>query len=171
LWTVGIAVREAQNAWFWSRVAEPDENGCRIWTGAVDQDGYGHVAFGICTYRANRVAMILHYGSIPAGQHACHSCDNPACCEPSHLWSGSNRENSLDAQAKGRLRSRPVSGASNPNAKLSEDQARRIIALIEDGGTNTAIARRFGVTHSNVSAIRRGKSWAQIPRTLARSES
>lgn len=52
--------------------------------------------------RASRVAYFLHYGIDPGDKLACHSCDNPPCCNPHHLWPGTNADNSADMVAKGR---------------------------------------------------------------------
>lgn len=86
---------------FWARVTESD--GCWLWNGHRDTrpaQGYGIADRG---YRAHRLAWELANGvEVPAGLVVCHSCDNPRCCRPSHLFSGTTRDNIADCRAKGR---------------------------------------------------------------------
>lgn len=151
-------------ATFWGNVGRPDARGCREWQGARDRDGYGRLAIAGRPWRAHRLAYRLATGSDPGPLMVCHSCDNPACCEPSHLWLGTNRDNQLDCERKGRRKHRPQQGQDNGHAVLTEDQAQQAIDLIAAGRKNIEIATVFGVTHAAVSAIRRGKSWPGLPR-------
>jgi hypothetical protein len=52
--------------------------------------------------RAHRFAWIEANGPVPAGLHVLHTCDNPLCVRPSHLWLGTQAENLADMTAKGR---------------------------------------------------------------------
>lgn len=90
---------------FWplvDRTAGP--NGCWPWTGNdVNADGRGRVCIGNERFIAPRVAWALHHGQqIPPHLQANHSCDTPACCNPAHIWVGTQRDNVRDAHAKGR---------------------------------------------------------------------
>lgn len=60
-------------------------------------------ALGLKSPHAHRVAYAVFRGPIPPGMSVCHSCDNPGCVEPGHLWLGTNSDNSLDAWQKGRV--------------------------------------------------------------------
>lgn len=93
-------------AWFWSQVGPPGPNGCREWTSARvttrgREHGYGIVFWRGRTVGAHRVAYALAYGAWQRGL-ICHTCDNPPCCEPSHLYDGTRQSNAADAQARGR---------------------------------------------------------------------
>lgn len=140
------------------------QDGCWPWKGSKDGNGYGKlkVGGGICG-RSHRLAYFLHHGVDPGGHMVCHSCDNPPCCNPAHLWLGTNRDNQLDCEAKGRRVRRPNDGEKNGNAKLSMADLEKIRAMIAGGSTNKAIGRVFGVTHQAISRIRRGKSWGSEP--------
>lgn len=92
-----------KQSWFWSRVALPNENGCREWAGGRNTFGYGIVASN-GRPRAHRLAWELTFGPIPEGLFVCHHCDNPPCCEPLHLFLGTQKDNVQDAVAKGRMR-------------------------------------------------------------------
>ena len=162
----GLSVDQVKAAapQFLARLADPDERGCREWTGARDREGYGRLQIGLVQMKAHRVAYIIAHGVDPAGLYVCHACDNPACCATDHLWLGTNSENQIDAVVKGR---RPIprhKGENNPRAKLTEQQAHEVIALIASGRKNIEIATAYGVGHATVSAIRMGKSWPSLPR-------
>jgi hypothetical protein len=77
----------------------PDE--CWPWIGSHDRNGYGHLTRFGKQVRAHRVAWELANGREPRGC-ICHSCDNPACVNPAHLWEGSHADNMRDMHAKRR---------------------------------------------------------------------
>lgn len=82
---------------------EIDNNSdCWLWKGGTNNVGYGMIRDGIGMRTAHRVSYELHVGPIPKGKHICHSCDNPKCVNPNHLWVGTHSENMLDSWAKGR---------------------------------------------------------------------
>ena len=79
--------------------------GCLEWQGATDKDGYGRICRGSRDEGmegTHRVAWVAAFGAIPDGKHVLHTCDNPPCCEPTHLWLGTNADNNADMAAKGR---------------------------------------------------------------------
>ncbi len=100
---IAMGIRQNDDS-FWSRVdrREPDE--CWPWLGARrGRMGYG--LFGFKHRRAvpaHRMAYLLSKGDIPKGMFVCHSCDNPPCCNPAHLWLGTHADNMADRHAKGR---------------------------------------------------------------------
>ena len=88
---------------FWARTVPVGD--CREWTGARDARGYGMIGYQGKTERTHRVAWILAKGPIPAHRFVCHTCDNPPCCNPLHLFLGTPVDNMRDAQHKGRKKS------------------------------------------------------------------
>jgi hypothetical protein len=136
-------------------------DGCWEWTGGVDNDGYGRISGqvdGVRYQKAHRVAWVLHNQQpIPANMVVCHSCDNRRCVNPAHLWLGTQEENQLDKIGKGRHIT--VRGEAHPEAKLTEDQVRAILA---DARTHTEIAYDYGIKASTVSSIKTRKSWAHL---------
>lgn len=76
---------------------------CWGWNGFVDSIGRGHFfIYEIGKVRAHRASYILNIGPIPNNLVVCHSCDNPNCVNPDHLWLGTIKENVHDMLAKGR---------------------------------------------------------------------
>jgi hypothetical protein len=160
--------RTCDNAWrarepLWSRVwrrVNYGEPGCWPWTGHTDADGYGFFQFEKRTCRATREVWRLIHGTYPT--LACHACDNPGCCRPSHLYDGTPQSNMDDMHRRGRAR--PVwgglHGERSPAAKLAVEQIDAIRARYATGHvTQTALAREYGVTQSAISAITTRTTW------------
>jgi hypothetical protein len=76
---------------------------CWVWSGTLTVSGYGVVSAERFRKLAHRLSWELHRGPIPAGVFVCHRCDNPPCCNPDHLFLGSNADNIRDAAKKKRL--------------------------------------------------------------------
>lgn len=153
--------------WFFNR-SEPDTNGgCWLWSGYVMNGGYG-------VYMENGRRALAHRGSweaangspVPDGLFVCHTCDVRACVNPSHLWTGTARENNDDAIRKGRAGWQAEGwravewarkGEDHPQAKLTDADVLEICAL--DGRLKQAeIADRYGVSASHISEVLNGKS-------------
>ena len=138
--------------------------GCWLWTGCIDNKGYGMIGVGRRIdgmVRSHRVAYELHNGAIPKGKGhngtcVCHKCDNPLCVNPAHLFIGSNFDNVADRVAKGRS----SSGETHCCAKLTDAQVAQIRSL---AGTmlHREIAALFGVGRSHVGGIIR-REWRRV---------
>lgn len=88
---------------FWQRVQRGAPCECWHWTGTTD-GRYGQLFHGKRWVKAHRLSWEIANGQpFPAGLFACHSCDNPRCVNPAHIWPGTNAENQRDAVAKGRF--------------------------------------------------------------------
>lgn len=76
--------------------------GCWVWTGSKLRKGYGNLWVIDRIVRAHRYSYTLFCGSIPDGMKVLHSCDNPPCCRPDHLFLGNDLDNARDRDSKGR---------------------------------------------------------------------
>ena len=90
---------------FWAKVDKRGPEECWPWLGANDSKrGYGTTWDGGRRRKATHVSWELHHGQpFPSGMAACHSCDNPPCVNPAHIWPGTQSDNLLDARRKGRV--------------------------------------------------------------------
>lgn len=91
---------------FWNKVFLPhgttDED-CWEWTGAKNERGYGSIHVnGSGDQKSSRISWILNRGEIPISHFVLHKCDRPSCVNPSHLFTGTHKENMRDKLNKGR---------------------------------------------------------------------
>ena len=87
----------------WGFLSVFPKNKCIEFAGHRDRTGYGKMTFGGRADGAHRVAFSLFVWPLKQGKIVCHSCDNPSCVNPRHLWAGSYSDNMYDAVRKGRL--------------------------------------------------------------------
>lgn len=110
---------------FWDRIDKSPGHGpqgaCWLWIGKSTTKGYGKLG----NSAAHRVSWELTNGPIPNGLWVLHRCDTPLCCNPAHLFLGTNADNSADMVAK----DRSPWGSRHPNAVLTEDIVRQARAL------------------------------------------
>lgn len=136
-----------------SRLAE---NGCWLWVGSIGTGGYGLMSRESKTVRAHRVSYEAYKGAIPETLVVRHTCDTPNCINPDHLLLGTQRDNALDREARGR---RDVKGEQVGTSKLMEQD---ILDILASEDTGVELARRFSVSPSTISLIRLGKSWSHV---------
>jgi hypothetical protein len=145
---------------FREKVARGAPGDCWDWIRSTSSSGYGRFKIDpYTTVHANRFALVLETMREPHGLMALHSCDRPICCNPAHLRWGDAYDNMQDKIARGRARSGDQSGERNPGSKIGIETLREIVGLIERHHDNTAIARRFGLSHSMISRIAVGRAW------------
>ncbi len=151
-------------------------DGCWEWQAARDKDGYGLGKLRGKTTRAHRAMWILLGNAVPVyPQTLCHCCDNRRCVRPSHLFVGTNADNTHDMIAKGR--SRCISGANHwvyrdpdkirrgskrPDAKLTEAAVLEMRKLHRDGCTYAELARIYKVHFVTASDAIKGKKWKHV---------
>lgn len=136
----------------------PMPNGCWEWNLFRSKKGYGQLWNGHRMEGAHRVSYRLFKGEIPDGQCVCHTCDNPGCVNPEHLFLGSIAENTSDRQSKGR----GIKGMSVHTSKLCEADVRRIRRLAGSGVLHRDLAAQFGVDRSTISRVSSGATWNHV---------
>lgn len=138
-------------------------DGCWNWT-ASRRHGYGQFSLGgvLGTMeQAHRVAYTLYIGVIPDGMCILHSCDNPSCVNPQHLWVGSRADNNMDRDQKDRCK--PATGERCATAKLTAANVLTILRLAQQPRTSQrSLGRRFGVNQSGISRIINRKRWVTV---------
>jgi hypothetical protein len=142
---------------FWARV-DRSGDGCWEWQGRLD-GGYGRVMWHQKMYMAHRIAAWLSgmvaepRGSkdISKSDLVLHKCDNRKCCNPAHLFVGSQADNIRDCFNKGRaVRFR---GSTHANAVLTQSQVELVRDLYSNGDTQQSIADRFGVCRTTIARV------------------
>ena len=101
------AVTDRLASRFWSKVDRRDATECWNWLAGVGRSGYGLFWDGEKVRTASRVAYLFAV-SDPGRMQVHHTCDNPLCCNPNHLWLGTHTDNMRDMAAKGRHRNNRV---------------------------------------------------------------
>jgi hypothetical protein len=147
----------------WSACAAGHE--CWEWMASKNSKGYGLLKKQGRSYGAHRIAYELFIGPIPQGLCVCHTCDNPPCVNPHHLWVGTHQDNTLDAHQKGRAcltNLKPQRGEKNGCAKLTRIQVDEIRASYRRGYTPTntiRLSEKYGVSKKAISRIIRNETW------------
>ena len=149
---------------FWERVDIRGPNDCWFWTKALCH-GYGSVRFERRICRAHRVAYELTFGKIPGGLYCCHRCDNPICCNPDHLFVGTQKDNIQDCSRKGRKHA--FKGIDSPSHKLTEEDVLMIRSKYALGkNTQRDLANEFNINQRTVGRIINGERWGHIKEGL-----
>jgi len=136
---------------------------CWLWTGKRNADGYGELEHRKRLLKAHRVALTLTGIAIPPGKEVCHTCDNPACVRPSHLFVGTHSDNMQDMVRKGRGVTPNTKGEEHGAARLT---AQQVLAIRADGRSQRVIAAAYGVAQSLISQIKSRKVWKHLPEHL-----
>lgn len=161
---IDIARVSAQAFWRRVEIRGPDE--CWPWSDRRSPLGYG---IFYCTNQgmrpAHRVSYLLEHGAIPEGRPlVLHTCDNPPCCNPAHLYAGTQLDNMHDKVQRGRCRggSPGLKGEKHGRAKLTEAQVREMRRRAAAGETRVHLAACYGVSPSTVDAIVGRRNWTHI---------
>ena len=145
---------------FWAKVDRsggPDA--CWPFTGRRTRKGYGSFTVAGRLASAHRVAYELTNGPIPKDLHALHTCDAPPCCNPAHIFLGTNLDNMRDRCSKGRQ----ARGERTAKAKLTEANVVEIRARNAAGESQAALARSFGVSVGAIAGIVHRRNWRHVP--------
>lgn len=140
-------------------------DGCHYWLASVNKKGYGYIRIANVPRdkawmdSAHRVAYELYKGEIPEGKWVLHTCDNPGCVNPDHLFLGNNDDNVADKVSKNR-QYKPK-GEKHPFAKLTESQ---VIYIRSNRGVIFAkdLAKEHNVSVDYIFEIWARKSWKHI---------
>jgi hypothetical protein len=158
---------------FWAKVDRRGPGECWLWTGSVNPKGYGSIRVGSrtdgtrSTVSVHRLAYQLANGGIPEGEGyhgicVLHQCDTPRCCNPNHLFLGTQADNVADRETKGRGHWVASKGEAHGRSKLSARDVLVIRAESTRGVAGRTLAGRHGVSTALVSLIINRKVWQHI---------
>lgn len=135
------------------------KDGCWNWKKGCKEFGYGQFRnFETGKMEtAHRISYKTFKGIIPNEAFVCHSCDNPKCCNPEHLWIGNCKENMQDAQNKGRT----LKG-NTFRAKISAMEVMKIRQEYNCKFGYRKLGKKYGVHWSNIRAIIKKRSWKGV---------
>ena len=182
--TAAVSIRQR----FFRKVEKSD--GCWLWLGAKDRNGYGMFSVGSgrrpdgtrrnSMVLAHRVAYEIEFGPIhscedrfqgnslppsPLSRRLCvlHSCESPDCVNPKHLFLGTNLDSVRKMDAKGRRKTNALRGADHGRAVLTEAHVREIVRRhFDDKVPQRHLAAEFGVAASTVNHIFTGRLWKHL---------
>lgn len=177
-------------------IEEDKESGCWVWKKFRNRDGYGMMRIGGKKGFVERVhrlsAFVFMEFDLESGLCVLHSCDNPACINPDHLFIGTQQDNVRDMVEKGRNKAlsgkdhpwygrhhsenakRKISaalygrqgsnvGSRNGMAKLTEEDVKKIRRLHASGRYyHRELAEMFGVSRATIGAVLSGRLWNHV---------
>lgn len=128
------------------------DNGCWLFTGPWDNDGYGRLHINGERHLATRLMMSIVLGFEITDEFVLHKCDNPPCVNPAHLFLGTAKDNAIDMMIKGRSKSNV----------LEDFEVIEIRDMHKYGYTGKALAEMFNVDKSTISLIVNNKRWNHL---------
>ena len=141
----------------WSRIRTGPIDQCWPWDGGTVK-GYGVLKVDGRTRYAHQ--LVLEDFGCPSN-YTLHSCDNPRCCNPTHISKGTHQQNMKDMFARNR-RKNTAKGSQIHTCKLTPAKVKRIRALAEAGARPRELADRFDVTKPNIRSILRRETWKWV---------
>lgn len=149
---------------FWSKVIKTKS--CWLFQNGIKRRDYGTFGLDGKVRKAHIVSWIIHNGEIPDGMCVCHTCDNPPCVRPDHLFLGTKQDNALDAADKGRLFRPPAEcmarGVCKPNVKLDDEKVRAIRQLHARGLSYRQLAKQYNVGTRTIGHIVHRRKWKHV---------
>lgn len=159
--TLDAPTRKTPEQRFWAKVDRRGPNECWLWTGALNEHGYGmfnaegrHCGPAVRAHRFVLGLLDPRFAQLIVR----HSCDNPPRVNPAHLSTGSMKDNSADMVT----RDRHARGSRCAQAKLTEPEVAEILRRVALGELHRALAEEFGVSRSTISRITARKGWKHV---------
>ncbi len=134
-------------------------DGCWRWRRLKNTAGYGVFSIQGKTYLAHRVSAALYLGfDINSKLHVLHKCDTPGCCNPAHLFIGTNDDNVADMVRK----NRHAKGERNGHAKMTVETILEMRHLAAEGEGTLSLARKFNMSPAATSQIIHRQRWRHV---------
>ena len=172
---------EADQKRFWAKVIKKGPNECWEWTSAKAYNGYGLFQMPASQMRAHRISVVLSGVILDPNLCVCHTCDNPACVNPAHLFQGTHNDNMQDKVRKGRsYRPPPFVGPKKkrirdrrkPNTPFSGNKGERhgnsrlknenIIDIVTSKQSIKELMAKYQIARGTVSDIKHRRVWKHV---------
>lgn len=147
---------------FWSRVKIGNENECWNWSMALNskESKYGIMWIFGSKYKAHRLAYTFSKGDT-GSLLVCHTCDNPTCCNPSHLFLGTSKDNAQDCISKGRFKKEI--GEDRYCAKLNQEAVRDIRENYKKRIVGAPVfMKKYNVSQTAIFNVIHGIRWKHV---------
>lgn len=129
---------------------EKKENGCWEFTGSRSRYNYGMVSYKGKQIWAHRlVYQLINNVVLPRNIFVCHTCDNPPCINPEHLFAGTSRDNVIDSLVKG----------ARGKVYLNKED---VIDIANSGVSNLKLSKKYNMSEQNIGHIKSGRSWGWL---------
>jgi len=151
--------RCSSKAYILSKIEKDKETGCWNWLGAKNKQRYGTKTFAGKGIKVHRLFYESFIGEIPQGKNVCHKCDNPSCCNPGHLFLGTQSENMQDMIKK--KRSNFLVGEKCKRSIFKNEdilEIRRLYPSI----TQVGLSKQFNCSEGAIAAIVHRRTWKHI---------
>lgn len=149
---------------FWSKVDICEDDRCWNWCGSIrGNSGYGQFYVGgkrnYKQLSSHRVAWEFYNNQfIPEKMLVCHSCDNRLCCNPKHLFLGSQADNIQDMISKNRQATKERHGRAKINMNIANEIRQRYAA---GGQSQDELAKEYGINQTTAGRIVRNEIWIE----------
>jgi len=146
------------------RIEIDDETGCWNWKLSLGSHGYGNTKYCGKNNRyacAHRLSYYVYRGEI-GKYHVLHTCDNRKCCNPEHLYLGTDKENCRDRILRGTHRNGGNRGEEIGTAKVTEKQVREIKIRLKNGETPFQISKDYPIGKDAIYRIKWGRRWTHV---------
>jgi len=137
------------------------DKSCWEWIGSLSNNMYGSFWNGDTYVGAHRMSYELYKEDIPKDMCVLHTCDNPRCVNPDHLWIGTREDNNKDRSNKNR--NADMQGEKHPQAKLTEQDIKEIRLLNSmKCFMQREIGEIYNITNKHVNNIVKFKIWKHV---------
>ena len=146
---------------FWTKVDIIEPNKCWLWKAGKDEEGYGRISVNGKARSAHRTSYELTYGLIELGKLVLHTCDNPSCVNPKHLYLGTDADNTRDKVNK--KRHKWMSGEKNGKSKLTKKLVLELRQKHFSFKISTCeLARQYNFSQSAIYKAIYKKTWKDV---------
>ena len=144
-----------------NKYVDKESSSCWLWLGSVRSSGYGYfrrTENGIVVRKsAHRYFYTEYKGEIPEGLYILHTCDNPLCVNPEHLYAGTAKQNAQDRE--GRQRGQHVKGENQGSSKLTDQD---ILNIRASSDSQRKLAKQYNVSQHTIWCIVNHITWRHV---------